>query len=61
MNKMNNLDEERKLINSIDDEMLMLFIKRMEVAKRIGQYKFENNLPILDKKREEEIIASRVK
>ena len=58
---MNNLDEERKLINSIDDEMLMLFIKRMEVAKRIGQYKFENNLPILDKKREEEIIASRVK
>jgi len=51
-----NLEELRKEIESIDDQMRDLFLKRMDVSKRIGQYKKEHGLPILDLKREEELI-----
>ncbi len=50
------LDELRKQINEIDQEMLKLFEKRMHVAKSIGEYKKENNLPVLDKNREEALM-----
>ena len=50
---MNNLDEARIKINEIDKELIDLFKRRMELSKEIGLYKFENNLPILDEKREE--------
>lgn len=51
-----NLEELRKEIESIDDQMRDLFLKRMDVSKRIGQYKKEHGLPILDLKREAELI-----
>lgn len=50
------LKELRKQINEIDDEILSLYLKRMNISKQIGQYKKENNLPIYDQKREEELI-----
>jgi len=46
--------EYRAQIDRIDDEMIKLFAERMEVAKKIGQYKKENDLPILDRSRERE-------
>ena len=50
------LKELRKQINEIDDEILSLYLKRMNISKQIGQYKKEHSLPIYDQKREEELI-----
>ena len=40
---MNKLEEARKSINEIDKEMAELFVKRMEAAKLISEYKMEIN------------------
>ena len=53
---MNRLEELRKEINSCDEEMIKLFKKRMDAVREVILYKIENNLDILDLKREEEII-----
>lgn len=50
------LIELRDEINAIDDEMLKLFIKRMEAAKKVANYKLENNIDILNVDRENEVI-----
>ncbi|HHT98511.1 MAG TPA: chorismate mutase [Acholeplasma sp.] len=46
------LDELRKEINTIDEQIMDLFKQRMSVSKKIGEFKKQNNLPILDSKRE---------
>lgn len=48
------LSEYRARIDVIDDEMVRLFAERMEVAAGIAAYKKENNLPVLDMRREKE-------
>ena len=48
------LSEYRARIDAIDDEMVRLFAERMEVAAGIAAYKKENNLPVLDMRREKE-------
>ena len=48
------LQELRKEIDSIDDELVRLFGQRMEIAAKIADYKKENNLPILVPARERE-------
>ena len=47
----------RQEIDKIDDEMLNLFQKRMEVCAKIGEYKKEKGLPVLDPKREREKLG----
>ncbi len=51
-----NLDEIRKEISAINDEMLALFVKRMELSRQVAQYKIANGLPTYDRKREEAIL-----
>ena len=51
------INELRGEIDKIDDELVALFGKRMEVAARIADYKKENNLPILVPAREREKLA----
>ncbi len=46
----------RETINSIDDEMIRLFCRRMETAQKIAEYKKENALPIFDRTREREVL-----
>ncbi len=53
---MRDLSEIRKDINEIDDELLELYKRRMDCAEEVGYYKKENNIPILNEKREEEIL-----
>lgn len=48
------LNQYRQRIDEIDDQLLRLFAERMEVAAGIAAYKKENNLPVLDKRRERE-------
>ena len=50
------LEELRKEIDEIDDELLKLFLKRMETASKVADYKKENNLSTLQKGREREIM-----
>lgn len=46
----------RNEIDSIDTEMKKLFKRRLEIAKQIGEYKKERDIPIFDAEREKEII-----
>ena len=46
------LNELRLEIDKIDDELVRLFVQRMEVSARIGDYKKAHNLPILVPERE---------
>lgn len=50
------LNDLRKQIEIIDQEMLDLFLKRMDVSAKIGAYKKEHQLPILDENREHELL-----
>lgn len=50
----------RKKIDRIDRKMLALFEARLGVAKQVGDYKKERNLPIFVPEREEEVIKNRV-
>ncbi len=53
---MNQLEEARRIINEVDDEMARLFVRRMEAAAMVAEYKKEHGLPILDAAREEQVI-----
>ena len=48
------LNQYRQRIDEIDEQLLRLFVERMEVAAGIAAYKKENRLPVLDMRRERE-------
>ena len=50
------LDNARRIINEADACIAELFVKRMKAAETVAEYKMEHGLPILDSKREEEVI-----
>lgn len=50
------LDKYRQEINQIDEELINLLEKRFTVTKAIGEFKKENNIPVLNKNREQEIV-----
>lgn len=50
------LDNYRLQINNIDEELINLLKKRMKLSVKIGKYKKENNIPILNKNRENQVI-----
>ena len=53
----NKLEEARKIIGETDAQMAELFIKRMRAVEMVYEHKKEFGLPILDKKREDALIA----
>ncbi|WP_119079008.1 chorismate mutase [Chitinophaga alhagiae] len=50
------LEKLRNQINGIDDEILLLLGNRMKIAEKIGLYKKENNITILQTNRWNEIL-----
>lgn len=50
------LEEKRKKIDELDQELVRLITERLEVATEIGFYKKEKGMKILDRSREEEVI-----
>ena len=48
--------ELRQQINEIDSQLTELFNKRMGVSLEVAKYKIENNMPVLDKARERELL-----
>ena len=51
------LQELRKQIDKIDDQLISLFVERMRIAAAIGAYKKEHGLPVLVPAREAEKLA----
>lgn len=56
MDKKLNLQELREKINNIDKELVVLLEQRFQCVMEIGMYKKENLIPVLDSKRESEVI-----
>ena len=54
---MKNLEEIRSEINAIDDELLRLFVRRMEASSEVAEAKRESGVPIFDPKRERDILS----
>jgi chorismate mutase len=50
----------REQIDQLDDEIMQKMAQRMKISEKIGQYKKENNVTILQVNRWEEIIQTRV-
>ncbi|AWR97648.1 chorismate mutase [Acidianus sulfidivorans JP7] len=49
------LDNLRKQIEEIDEQIIKLIISRFELVKKVGEFKRNKNLPVTDEKREEEV------
>ncbi len=54
------LEELRTKIDDLDNELIKVLAKRMNIVKEIGEYKSDNNITILQLKRWVEIISSRI-
>ncbi len=50
----------REQIDQLDDEIMQKMSQRMKISEKIGQYKKENNVTILQVNRWEEIIQTRI-
>ena len=53
------LQQFREEINKIDDKILELLEKRMEIVKQIGKIKMQGNTPIYRPEREKEMSDRR--
>ena len=53
------LNELRSQIDKLDDRLLELLARRMRVSREIGQYKKEHDMPVLQARRYEELLARR--
>jgi len=51
------LTDIRRRIDEVDDEILALFLQRMDLSEAVAAYKKEHGLPILNRTREREILA----
>lgn len=51
------LSECRKNLDRIDDEILKLFLERMETVSEVAKYKKEKDMPVFQSGREREIFA----
>ena len=54
------LDKLREQINHIDDELMQLISQRMNIAEKIGDYKKNNNVTILQANRWNEILEKAI-
>ncbi|MBQ3080272.1 MAG: chorismate mutase [Clostridia bacterium] len=50
------LSEIRREIDEIDQGILELFLKRMNLSIEVAKYKIQNNLPVLNRERERQIL-----
>lgn len=57
---MKDLNSLRKEIDGIDRQLVALFEQRMAVTQQVGRYKLANNIPVLDRSREEQVLAGKV-
>ena len=58
---MSDLEDYRKELDAIDQELVSLFEKRLAVSKKIGNYKKNQSLPIYDKERERQVLLQNIR
>lgn len=46
----------RKEIDKIDNQLIPLLLKRMDIAQQVAQYKVERGIPVLNEEREQQIL-----
>ena len=51
------LSEIREKIDAVDEQLLDLFLQRMDLSEEVAAYKNAHHLPILNKERERAILA----
>lgn len=51
-----NLLDLRNEIDELDDELVPLLLKRMDISRRVAEYKVANGIPVLNEKREQEVL-----
>jgi chorismate mutase len=56
----NKLEELRSEIDKLDEELIDILARRMDIVEEIGYYKKENNITILQLKRWSQVIRERV-
>jgi len=54
------LEESRKAIDTIDEELIGILAKRMDIVRKIGEYKKANNTSVFQKSRWSEIVEQRI-
>ena len=54
------LEKLRQQINHLDDELMQILSQRMKIAEKIGEYKKNNNITILQTNRWNEILQRAV-
>ena len=57
---MKDLSQLRQEIDIIDRRLVALFEQRMAVTRQVGEYKLAQGLPVLDRSREEQVLAGKV-
>ena len=57
---MKDLSQLRQEIDTIDRQLVALFEQRMAVTRQVGEYKLSQGLPVLDRSREEQVLAGKV-
>jgi len=55
------LEKSRTEIDEIDTKIVELLAQRLELCRKIGEFKKKNNLPIQNKEREKQIIKDQVR
>lgn len=57
---MNELEQYRKEIDAIDKELTRLFELRLNTVLKVGRYKQQHDLPVLDASREQAVIEKNI-
>ena len=56
---MDDLQSLRRDIDAIDRQLVELFKQRMDVTRRVGEYKREQGIPVLDQERERQVLQNK--
>ena len=56
---MKELQSIRQELDAVDGALVKLFEQRMNLSREVAQYKLAHAMPVLDRSREEQVLASR--
>ncbi len=56
---MTELEQYRAQIDAVDEKLVALFEERMAITGKVGSYKLQNHIPVLDARREREVLAAK--
>ena len=56
-----NIEQIKNELSQINDEMLQLFVRRMELVAQLGQQRAAEGKPLFDRKAEEEVLETAAK